>query len=56
VPHIFERFYRAEASRTRRGAGLGLTIAMDIARAHAGTIQVESLVGAGTTFTILLSS
>jgi heavy metal sensor kinase len=56
VPHIFERFYRAEASRTRPGAGLGLTIAMDIARAHGGTIQVESSVGAGSTFTILLSS
>ena len=56
VPHIFERFYRTEASRTQPGAGLGLTIAMDIARAHSGTIQVESSVGAGTTFTVLLSS
>jgi signal transduction histidine kinase len=55
VPHIFDRFYRAEASRTQCGAGLGLTIAMDIARAHGGTIQVDSAVGAGTTFSVLLS-
>ncbi len=55
LPHIFERFYRADASRSTRGAGLGLTIAQEIAQAHGGTIQVESSVGKGTSFTVLLS-
>jgi signal transduction histidine kinase len=54
VPHIFERFYRTDASRSTRGTGLGLTIAQEIAQAHGGTIQVESSVGVGTSFTVLL--
>jgi len=54
IPHIFERFYRGDASRSRNrgtsGAGLGLAIARGIVQAHGGDIQVESHVGQGTRF------
>jgi signal transduction histidine kinase len=50
VPHIFERFYRGEKSRSREtgGAGLGLAIAAGIVRAHGGDIGVQSQFGDGT--------
>ena len=55
IPHIFERFYRGDASRSRHrgtgGAGLGLAIARGIIQAHGGDIQVQSQVGQGTRFT-----
>jgi heavy metal sensor kinase len=54
LPHIFDRFYRADASRASRGTGLGLAIALEIAQAHGGTIKVNSRSGAGTTFTVSL--
>jgi len=54
LPRIFNRFYRVDASRSTQGAGLGLTIALDIARAHGGTIEAGSTLGVGTTFTVLL--
>ena len=54
LEHIFERFYRAEASRTTQGAGLGLAIARDIVERHGGTIAVESVPGQGATFTVRL--
>ena len=57
LPHIFERFYRAEKSRTRgrtTGFGLGLSIANWIVERHGGRIEVESKEGKGTTFAIWL--
>jgi signal transduction histidine kinase len=52
LPHIFERFYRVDKSRDRDkgGAGLGLAIAKTILELHDRTLEVESTVGAGTTF------
>jgi signal transduction histidine kinase len=58
LPHIFERFYRVEATRPRfgpsQGSGLGLPIAKSIAEAHGGQIGVSSKVGQGTTFWVEL--
>ncbi len=54
LPRVFDRFYRAEAARTARGAGLGLSIARQIAESHGGRLLVESEVGQGSTFTLRL--
>ena len=56
LPHIFDRFYRADPSRARAtgGAGIGLSVARGIVQAHRGTIDVRSVVGQGTEFTITL--
>lgn len=56
LPHIFERFYRADKSRNRitGGSGVGLAIAKAIAEAHGGQISVTSAVNKGTEFTVSL--
>ena len=54
LPHIFERFYRADKTRHTTGTGLGLAIAQVIVKLHNGRINVVSEVGKGTTFTIEL--
>jgi signal transduction histidine kinase len=58
LPHVFERFYRGEKSRTRsrdgKGFGLGLSIAYWIVRNHGGRIEVDSREGTGTTFCVWL--
>jgi two-component system OmpR family sensor kinase len=59
LPHLFERFYRADHARhrameTARGTGLGLSIAQWIAEEHGGRIEVASEHGQGTTFTLSL--
>lgn len=62
LPHLFNRFYRAEADRSRAaghemgGAGLGLAIAQEIAKIHQGAIAVASGPEHGTTFTVTLSN
>lgn len=56
LPNIFERFYRADESRTRDtgGAGIGLAIAKAIVDAHGGRIEVSSKLGEGSQFTVYL--
>ncbi|HEU5089985.1 MAG TPA: ATP-binding protein [Roseiflexaceae bacterium] len=56
LPHVFERFYRADNARSRAvgGAGLGLAIVEWVASAHGGSVDVHSTVGQGSTFTIRL--
>jgi signal transduction histidine kinase len=54
LPHLFERFYRGDISRSGAGAGLGLAIAKELVEGQGGTIDVESKPGMGTVFTVLL--
>ncbi|MFE0331161.1 ATP-binding protein [Streptomyces sp. NPDC058960] len=56
LPHVFDRFWRAEKSRSRRtgGSGLGLPIVRQLTTAHGGTVTVTSEVGTGSVFTLRL--
>lgn len=54
LPHIFERFYRADPARGAGGSGLGLAIARQIAEQHGGRLTVVSAVGRGSIFTLEL--
>lgn len=58
LPHLFDRFHRVEAARSRAtgGAGLGLAIAYEITQWHGGRLEVRSVLGSGTTFTVHLPS
>jgi two-component system OmpR family sensor kinase len=58
LPRVFERFWRAEASRSRAygGSGLGLAIVEAIVHAHHGQVSVRSTVGVGTTVTVRLNT
>ena len=52
LPHVFDRFYRGDATRTTKGFGLGLSIAKKIVEMHKGTVQVLSNEADGTTFVV----
>lgn len=56
LPRLFERFYRVDKARSRKlgGTGLGLAIVKHVANVHSGTIEVESVVGEGSVFTLSL--
>ena len=56
LPHVFERFYVVDKSRSKKlgGTGLGLSIVKHITLAHKGSVSVKSRVGEGTTFLVLL--
>jgi two-component system, OmpR family, sensor histidine kinase BaeS len=56
LPHVFDRFWRADKSRSRStgGSGLGLAIVRTLVEAHGGTVGVTSTTGIGTTFRVRL--
>ncbi len=56
LPHLFERFHRVEGQRSRsfEGSGIGLALVHELVRLHGGSIDVESRVGAGTTFSVAI--
>ncbi|BAZ12052.1 putative sensor protein [Calothrix sp. NIES-4071] len=56
LPHLFERFYRVEGAKGRslEGSGIGLSLVQELVKLHGGNISVESIVGKGTCFTVLI--
>jgi len=56
LPHVFERFYRVEGSRSGPGTGLGLAIVKHVAEAHGGRAEIESAEGRGTTVRVILAA
>ena len=54
LPHVFERFYRAESSRAGEGTGLGLVIAREIIEVLEGRIEAQCAPGEGSVFTVRL--
>ena len=55
IPRIWERLYRGDRSRSQRGLGLGLSLVHAIIKAHGGSIELQSTIGQGSTFTIHLA-
>jgi len=53
LPQVFDRFFRGRGARAR-GSGIGLTVALELVRAHGGEIEVTSAIGEGTTFVVRL--
>jgi two-component system phosphate regulon sensor histidine kinase PhoR len=58
LPRLFERFYRSDKARSRAvgGTGLGLAIVKHIAQSHGGTVEVESIEGAGSSFSLIIDA
>jgi heavy metal sensor kinase len=56
LPHIFDRFYRCDSSRSQPGFGLGLSFALAVARAHGGDIEARSIKNKGSSFQVILPS
>jgi two-component system sensor histidine kinase BaeS len=54
LPHVFDRFYKADQSRSQAGSGLGLSIVKAIIERHGGSVSVRSERGGGTVFTLVL--
>lgn len=56
LPHVFDHFYRGDKSRDRKsgGSGIGLAIVKQLVENHSGQVTVESIVGTGSTFHVLL--
>lgn len=54
IPHIFERFYQVDKSRSTQGSGLGLSICKWIVESHKGKIEIESTYGKGSKFSVVL--
>src|SRR5207247_6524822 len=52
LPRVFDRFYRAESSRSSDGAGLGLALVKSIVDLHGGSATIQSDIGSGTTVTL----
>ena len=55
LPHVFERFYKADRSRRDGGSGLGLAIVKHLVQAHGGDVSVDSVEGEGSVFSFTLS-
>lgn len=56
LPHLFQRFFRGEASQARsvEGTGIGLSLVRELAKAHGGSVAAQSIQGAGTTITVII--
>ncbi|HEY9780290.1 MAG TPA: ATP-binding protein [Leptolyngbyaceae cyanobacterium] len=56
LPHLFERFHRVPLTRARthEGSGIGLALVQELVKLHGGTVSVSSIVGEGTTFTVVI--